>query len=75
MLFICIGNSSLFFSEKMFQVVLLMCGVFAFFFSPILEFRRLADALEIDDNSDPFNTRSAGPKYSDLLKEDARYVF
>jgi len=32
MLFICIGNSSLFFSEKMFQVVLLlMCGVFAFF--------------------------------------------
>jgi len=48
---------------------------FCFFFSPILEFRRLADALEIDDNSDPFNTRSAGPKYSDLLKEDARYVF
>ncbi|OXB62976.1 hypothetical protein ASZ78_000886 [Callipepla squamata] len=37
--------------------------------------RRLADALEIDDNSDPFNTHSSGPKYSDLLKEDARYVF
>ncbi|NXO44454.1 NFX1 protein, partial [Locustella ochotensis] len=34
--------------------------------------RRLAEALEIDDNSDPFNTRSSGPKYSDLLKEDAR---
>ncbi|NWZ84495.1 NFX1 protein, partial [Poecile atricapillus] len=34
--------------------------------------RRLAEALEIDDNSDPFNIRSSGPKYSDLLKEDAR---
>lgn len=38
------------------------------------KFRRLAEALEIDDNSDPFNIRSSGPKYSDLLKEDARYV-
>lgn len=47
---------------------------FFFFFSPLLEFRRLAEALEIDDNSDPFNIRSSGPKYSDLLKEDARYV-
>ncbi|XP_059705327.1 transcriptional repressor NF-X1 isoform X6 [Haemorhous mexicanus] len=34
--------------------------------------RRLAEALEIDDNSDPFKIRSSGPKYSDLLKEDAR---
>ncbi|XP_064908296.1 transcriptional repressor NF-X1 isoform X2 [Columba livia] len=34
--------------------------------------RRLAEALEIDHNSDPFNIRSSGPKYSDLLKEDAR---
>ncbi|KAJ7424690.1 hypothetical protein BTVI_05604 [Pitangus sulphuratus] len=34
--------------------------------------RRLAEALEIDDNSDPFNIRSSGPKYSDILKEDAR---
>ncbi|XP_017677054.1 PREDICTED: transcriptional repressor NF-X1 isoform X1 [Lepidothrix coronata] len=34
--------------------------------------RRLAEALEIDDNSDPFNIRSSGPKYSDVLKEDAR---
>ncbi|NXE51138.1 NFX1 protein, partial [Casuarius casuarius] len=34
--------------------------------------RRLAEALQIDDNSDPFNVRSSGPKYSDLLKEDAR---
>uniref|UniRef100_A0A672TV58 Transcriptional repressor NF-X1 n=1 Tax=Strigops habroptila TaxID=2489341 RepID=A0A672TV58_STRHB len=34
--------------------------------------RRLAEALEIDDNSDPFNIRSPGPKYSELLKEDAR---
>ncbi|NWR44327.1 NFX1 protein, partial [Regulus satrapa] len=34
--------------------------------------RRLAEALEIDDNSNPFNIHSSGPKYSDLLKEDAR---
>nr|XP_009663477.1 PREDICTED: transcriptional repressor NF-X1 [Struthio camelus australis] len=34
--------------------------------------RRLAEALQIDDNSDPFNVRSSGPKYSELLKEDAR---
>ncbi|NWS14801.1 NFX1 protein, partial [Pachyramphus minor] len=34
--------------------------------------RRLAEALEIDNNSDPFNIRSSGPKYSDVLKEDAR---
>lgn len=52
-----------------------LCVMFLLFFSPTVEFRRLADALEIDDNSDPFNTRSSGPKYSDLLKEDARYVF
>lgn len=52
--------------------VLLYIGVF---FSPTLKFRRLAEALEIDDNSDPFKIRSSGPKYSDLLKEDARYVF
>ncbi|XP_025070859.1 transcriptional repressor NF-X1 isoform X3 [Alligator sinensis] len=34
--------------------------------------RRLAEALQIDDNSDPFNVRSSGPKYSEILKEDAR---
>lgn len=45
------------------------------FLPPTIKFRRLAEALEIDDNSDPFNIRSSGPKYSDLLKEDARYVF
>uniref|UniRef100_A0A8C5PKR3 Transcriptional repressor NF-X1 n=1 Tax=Leptobrachium leishanense TaxID=445787 RepID=A0A8C5PKR3_9ANUR len=33
--------------------------------------RRLAEALNISENSDPFNTRS-GSKYSDSLKEDAR---
>lgn len=44
-------------------------------FPPTLKFRHLAEALEIDNNSDPFNIRSSGPKYSDLLKEDARYVF
>jgi len=45
------------------------------FFPATLKCRRLAEALEIDDNSDPFNIRSSGPKYSDILKEDARYVF
>lgn len=49
--------------------------IFWVFFPLTLKFRRLAEALEIDDNSDPFNIRSSGPKYSDLLKEDARYVF
>lgn len=53
------------------HIFLLYFGVFP----PTLKFRRLAEALEIDDNSDPFNIRSSGPKYSDLLKEDARYVF
>ncbi|XP_031759363.1 transcriptional repressor NF-X1 isoform X1 [Xenopus tropicalis] len=33
--------------------------------------RRLAEALNISENSDPFNTRS-GSKYTDSLKEDAR---
>ncbi|XP_017262302.1 transcriptional repressor NF-X1 [Kryptolebias marmoratus] len=33
--------------------------------------RRLAEALQIDSNSDPFNVRSASA-YSDSLKEDAR---
>ncbi|XP_053322900.1 transcriptional repressor NF-X1 [Spea bombifrons] len=33
--------------------------------------RRLAEALNISENSDPFNTRS-GAKYSDILKEDAK---
>lgn len=36
--------------------------------------RRLAEALHIDDNSDPFNVRSTAPKYSDILKEDGRCV-
>lgn len=59
-----------------FFVVVLLCLWFLFcFFPPILKCRRLAEALEIDHNSDPFNIRSSGPKYSDLLKEDARYVF
>ncbi|XP_053570563.1 transcriptional repressor NF-X1 [Bombina bombina] len=34
--------------------------------------RRLAEALNISENSDPFNIRSSGSKYSDNLKEDAR---
>ncbi|XP_040287428.1 transcriptional repressor NF-X1 isoform X2 [Bufo bufo] len=33
--------------------------------------RRLAEALNITENSDPFNTRS-GSKFSDSLKDDAR---
>ncbi|EMP29408.1 Transcriptional repressor NF-X1 [Chelonia mydas] len=36
--------------------------------------RRFAEALHIRDNSDPFNIRSSGSKYSDNLKEDARNV-
>lgn len=53
---------------------LIFCDFVMFcFFPPALKCRRLAEALEIDDNSDPFNIRSSGPKYSDLLKEDARY--
>lgn len=56
---------------------ILFAYVFVIFwgFSSYPKIRRLAEALEIDDNSDPFNIRSSGPKYSDLLKEDARYVF
>ncbi|KAG8133164.1 hypothetical protein E2320_010987 [Naja naja] len=34
--------------------------------------RRFAEALHIDDNSDPFNVRVSAPKYSDVLKEDGR---
>ncbi|XP_077789501.1 transcriptional repressor NF-X1 isoform X2 [Podarcis muralis] len=34
--------------------------------------RRFAEALHIDDSSDPFNVRASVPKYSDSLKEDAR---
>ncbi|XP_054840317.1 transcriptional repressor NF-X1 isoform X1 [Eublepharis macularius] len=34
--------------------------------------RRFAEALHIDDSSDPFNVRSSAPKYSDTLKEDGR---
>lgn len=37
-------------------------------------FRRLAEAFHISDDSDPFNVRSSGSKFSDSLKEDARYV-
>lgn len=36
--------------------------------------RRLAEALQIDSSSDPFNVRSSSV-YSDSLKEDARSVF
>lgn len=39
-----------------------------------LNCRRFAEALHIRDNSDPFNIRSSGSKYSDNLKEDARYM-
>ncbi|KAG8572060.1 hypothetical protein GDO81_011896 [Engystomops pustulosus] len=35
--------------------------------------RRLAEALNITETSDPFNTRS-GFKFSDSLKDDARFV-
>lgn len=35
--------------------------------------RRLAEALQIDSSSDPFNVRSTSV-YSDSLKEDARSV-
>ncbi|XP_030060668.1 transcriptional repressor NF-X1 isoform X1 [Microcaecilia unicolor] len=34
--------------------------------------RRLAEALNIDESTDPFNIRSSGSKYSDSLKDDAR---
>ncbi|XP_038626247.1 transcriptional repressor NF-X1 [Tachyglossus aculeatus] len=37
--------------------------------------RRFAEALNISDDSDPFNVRSAESKYSDSLKEDARKDF
>lgn len=39
-----------------------------------LPFRRLAEAFHISEDSDPFNVRSSGSKFSDSLKEDARYV-
>lgn len=39
-----------------------------------LIFRRLAEAFDISDDSDPFNVRSSGSKFSDSLKDDARYV-
>lgn len=38
-----------------------------------LTFRRLAEAFHISDDSDPFNVRSSASKFSDSLKEDARY--
>ncbi|XP_023583106.1 transcriptional repressor NF-X1 [Trichechus manatus latirostris] len=34
--------------------------------------KRLAEAFHISDDSDPFNIRSLGSKFSDNLKEDAR---
>lgn len=34
--------------------------------------RRFAEALNIDESTDVFNVRSAGSKYSDSLKDDAR---
>nr|XP_020760776.1 transcriptional repressor NF-X1 isoform X1 [Odocoileus virginianus texanus] len=34
--------------------------------------KRLAEAFHISDDSDPFNVRSSGSKFSDSLKEDAR---
>lgn len=36
--------------------------------------KRLAEALQIDSSSDPFNVRSTSV-YSDSLKEDARSVY
>lgn len=39
-----------------------------------LIFRRLAEAFHISEDSDPFNVRSSGSKFSDSLKDDARYV-
>ncbi|KAH0618018.1 hypothetical protein JD844_016932 [Phrynosoma platyrhinos] len=33
---------------------------------------RFAEALHIDDSSDPFNVRASTPKYSDILKEDGK---
>lgn len=35
--------------------------------------RRLAEALQVDPTVDPFNTKSSTCKYSDSLKEDARF--
>ncbi|XP_066537752.1 transcriptional repressor NF-X1 [Hoplias malabaricus] len=37
--------------------------------------RRLAEALQIDQSADPFNTKPSSCKYSDSLKEDARKDF
>ncbi|XP_066579537.1 transcriptional repressor NF-X1 isoform X2 [Amia ocellicauda] len=37
--------------------------------------RRFAEALRIDQGSDPFNIRTSASKYSDSLKEDARKEF
>ncbi|XP_036452434.1 transcriptional repressor NF-X1 isoform X2 [Colossoma macropomum] len=37
--------------------------------------RRLAEALQVDQSVDPFNTKSSSCKYSDSLKEDARKEF
>lgn len=34
--------------------------------------KRLAEAFHISEDSDPFNIRSSGSKFSDSLKEDAR---
>ncbi|XP_006975399.1 transcriptional repressor NF-X1 isoform X1 [Peromyscus maniculatus bairdii] len=34
--------------------------------------RRLAEAFDISDDSDPFNVRSSASKFSDSLKDDAR---
>lgn len=36
--------------------------------------RRLAEALQVDPTVDPFSTKSSTCKYSDTLKEDARFV-
>ena len=46
----------------------------SFHLHTLLSFRRLAEAFHISDDSDPFNVRSSGSKFSDSLKEDARYV-
>lgn len=37
--------------------------------------RRLAEALQIDQSADPFNSKSSTCKFSDSLKEDARRQF
>lgn len=43
------------------------------FISLLFSYRRLAEALQIDPTVDPFNIKASTCKYSDSLKEDARF--